>query len=303
MGGRQSTRKYYPTSQATRIIRYAPYIEPIHAALIVRISNEVDRQLPINPYSEFTFTELDSYYFGVGNTLGDFSNLFNLYKTFIEDVNLNAIFISSETKVLDKDNLIPYIEEKEAQFNDVINEEKLNKLSAEVREINSICSSTFIINKTLLEKERLQAIAEVSKNMTSMEIEKINFDSKIQVEHTQNIPDSFSAILMDYISTEITMTEDDYSYLAKQYLWPFTLLDMERIVIAVLEIPQIDFAPAKPVLMPKTQKDKLIDYWSGAMQGEVQGGMMGTKYGGWVGTIIGVAVGHLIGGWSSYYAQ
>jgi len=303
MGRRTSKRKYYKSTYTIRVFHYAPYIEKVHKTALKETLSNVHQLMESNPYEDYSFLNLDYYFLGIGNTLNTFLPMSIMYKNLIKDLDLSLLYTKTFKKILGKEKSLSYIQEREKELN-TIAEVKMNKVLFHAREINSVNSTSFIISKKHEEQKRHSALAQISKDITNKEIENISFNINTTLSHKNSSMLLYNDSFKSFFERKISVTENDYEYLAQQILWPFTLLDIQRTLIAVFELPKFDLmTPGKKVLKPKTTRDKIIDYWAGANWGSLYGAVYGVKYGGWIGAIWGGVIGHIIGGWASYFTQ
>jgi len=204
----------------------------------------------------------------------------------MENVDIVTLFNTISSTILSSSTITNDIDTHGTYLSDDIEQEALPRVNAGMRDINAVMSTGFIHNKTILEAQRIKALNKYASVLkikafdTSVSIwsEKIKWNIQL-VNQLQELAKLYHALQFDYV-------ESYGEYKRKDIMWPFTVYDIRRSMIATLE----GGVPSAGVTGP-SQGQKAI---SGALGGASVGAQLGSVVPG-LGTATGAIVGGFLG--------
>jgi len=272
------------------IVRYASYVEEAHEDFLDDSSYFGDLLRPIasSPYADFVQLDNDDAIYGIGYAMSSFPSLYDMYGKFMAGVDIESLFEQVLYDVQNADTIRDVSDAHRDLLTDDIEQDTLPRFRAGMRDINSVMSSTFIVGEAIIEQGRVKKLAE--------------FDAKLQYSLIPVAAELFAKHLswnqqvvgtyLDIIKTAATIKFDETAInceiVAKDKLWPFTVLAQERANLGALQGARTE-TTSDAVKGPSTAS-KVI---GGAMSGAAAGSMVSPGYGTAIGAVLGGIAGLL----------
>jgi hypothetical protein len=216
-------------------IRYAPYIEEKHKIFLNQIEFYVDAIRNNSPYYEFHQQDLNLYFFGAGATISSFSPLFAQYENLLGTFDLNSSYGSIFDQTVNSQQVKDLIRAEGARMSDDLESDSLPRLMVGARDLNAVNSTTFIIAKTLLEEARLKTLNKYSAELRYSMINVANDRWKTDLEWRKNKMNSYQEMVKLVLLSNIDYSNQKYMMKAKDALWPFTVMDHERVALGTMQ--------------------------------------------------------------------
>jgi len=92
----------------TTVIRFAPYIESYHAAMLYTVVSVRNSIISDSPYADYTDLDVDKAMFGVGYAISNFASLYDMYGKFMAGLDVDALFGRVFNSIYDQGEISNY---------------------------------------------------------------------------------------------------------------------------------------------------------------------------------------------------
>jgi len=270
-------------------IRYAPYIEAHHADFLDVVQSSRKAVINDSPFASYTDIEVDDAFFGAGYLISSFPSLYDMYGKFMAGFDVETLWGNLARDVLNKSESDTAI----AAEMKIINEQtdvKLAGFQIEMRNLNAVASSSFVIGKAVIEDERVKALSRISGNAKFQLIPNIQNRFNAVLNWNKETIRIYAETMKSYFMTKTDVDEGNYTFDVRDKLWPFTVLDFERAALGALQgaTHQKTMAPRERSMISKVL---LVSSYTvmGAYIGSATPGM-GIVIGGVIGFFVGLAM-------------
>ena len=226
-----------------------------------------------SPFIAYDNILIDVAFFGTGYTIASFPSLYDMYGKFMAGLDIDTLFSQVFEDTVNAPEINNLVAAESALLDDEITEKVLPPILTGARDINSVLSSTFVIAKAIPRDTQLKLIEKFSSEAKYRMIPVAVDRWKTHLEWNKAVVMSYAEIMKLYFSSKMDVTDFNYSMLAKDKLWPFTVLDYERAALGAL---QGATTTNKDVAGGSTMQKAI----GGAMSGAAMGGMVGSMIAG-----------------------
>lgn len=261
--------------------RFAPYIEEHHQQFLNDVSNKVDSIKDISPFSEFTDIDIDLGFFGAGYVLSSFPSLYDMYGKFMAGLDIEYLFDQAFEDTTDGAIIHEMISEQAAELSYDLENDVIPRYEVGMRDINAVMSGTFVVGKAMLETKRVKELSRFSAELRYKMIPVAVDRWKAHLDWNKQVTTVYADILKLYIMATLDIDSHNYEMHAKDKLWPFTVLEYERLALGALTGAR----DVKSDVEGASQTQKAL---GGAMSGAAAGALAG---GGVPGAIVGGVLG------------
>lgn len=272
------------SSSGTSTVRYAPYIEEHHSAFLDNVATYRASLIGSSPYASYTDVEVDDAFFGTGYLISSYPSLYDMYGKFMAGLDIETLWDEILDSTLDSTTTKALVSAEADLLDDDIQANVMPKLQLGMRDINAVMTSSYVIGASLIQDTRVKQVAKFSADLKYRLLPVAAERWKDHLQWNLNVVSTYCQIMKLYYSVIQDVDEKNYSMAAKDALWPFTILEYERIAIAALQgamNTQNDVAGA-------SKATKAI---GGALTGAAAGAMVGGAPGAAVGGLLGLAGG------------
>ena len=263
-------------------VRYAPYIESAHSALINTSVAEGAAILHTSPYASFTISDPDDAFFGIGYVVGNFPALYDMFGKFMAGLDIEVLYTQEMTDTIYSGPIGDSVAAESAYLDDQINTVSLPRIEAGAYTLNAVMSSSFIAARLGIEEERTRSINKYQADLRMKAMDLGHDRWKTHLLWNQSVMDQYTKMNQLYFSSHFDYIKLSTELSASNKLWPFEVLDQERAIVGALN----GAAAAQSHKVSKTQS---------ALSGVFGGAAAGAAIGGPIGGIIGGVLG-LFGG-------
>ena len=282
MGGSPSS-----SSQKTTI-RYAPYVETAHKEFLTIMAAKRDAAINDSPFSGYVDVDVDVAFFGVGYTLSMFPALHDTFGKFMAGLDIDVLYTQMFADTTDSAIVRTNVMAERDLLDDDIESNILPRFETGMRDINSVMSTSFVTGRAMIEDARVKSISKFSADLKYRLIPVAVERWKAHLDWNKIVVSTYAEIIKFYFSAKMDIDEVNYSMLAKDKLWPFTILEYNRAALGALQ----GATNTKTAVGGASTASKAI---SGALSGAASGAMMGSAIPG-VGTLLGAGIGAIMGG-------
>jgi hypothetical protein len=273
-------------------IRYADYVEDHHSTFLDNIQTNVTTALANNPFIGYTDVDYLTGFFGVGYTLSSFPSLYDMYGKFMAGLDVDSLYTQILADSINSPVINNLVSEHAIDLEDDIIQNAYPRFVTGLRDINSVVSSSFIVGKAMMETARTKAISKYDAGLRYAMLPIAGQRWATHLDWNKSVVMSYAEIMKFYFASAIDVNNQNYSYAAKEALWPFTVLEYQR---AALGAMQGAMNSKNDVAGASTAQSAL----GGALTGGAAGAMIGSYFGPY-GTVIGGAVGAIAGAASAF---
>ena len=264
-------------------IRYAGYIEDHHKEFLDIIAGKAHTIMDLSPFSDFTDIDMEVGFFGVGYVLASFPSLYDMYGKFMAGLDIEYLFNQAFEGTTDGAIVHGLISEQASELSYDLENDIIPRYEVGMRDINAVMSGTFVVGKAMLEAKRMRELSKFSAELRYRMIPVAVERWKTHLEWNKQVTATYVEVLKLYTDVTLATSGHNYEMHAKDSLWPFTVLDYERVALGCLTgatKQTSDVAGAS-----STKAGRAI---GGAMTGAAAGAMVG---GGVVGAVAGGVLG------------
>lgn len=268
-------------------VRYAGYIEDKHKDFLNEIVVRRTAAIDNSPYASSVAIASDDGFFGVGYTLASFPSLYDMYGKFMAGLDVEVIYDQIYGDLMEGPVTHNLVSAESAFLSDELESDTLPRFELGMTNLNSIMSSTFIVGRALLEEARVKNVAKYSAALQYALLPIAAQRWQAHLEWNRSVVLVYSEMMKLYFGAKMDVDNHNKEIVAKDRLWPFTVLDYERVAIAALQ-------GATKSTSSAAGSSGVGRALSGALGGAASGAMIGSAVPG-IGTVAGAVVGGLLG--------
>lgn len=266
-------------------VRFAAYLEGHHHCFLDEILKQRRDVIDDSPYTEYSVIEIEDAFYGTGDLLASSFALYEMFGNYMSGLDIIGWFNDTFEGIISSDELDSYLAAQTALMDDDISTTHLPAFLYEMRNINAVTSSSFIIGKTRIENQRLQELARMSHELkyrlipliTERWIKSLNFSKTVIIDN--------ALLLKLYFSFKMFVDEVNYKKILDHYLWPFRVMEYERKALATL---------TGAAVQKKSRERSLVSKGLLVCSYTVTGAYIGSAFPPY-GTIIGGIIGFIVG--------
>ena len=275
--------------------RFAGYIEDYHKVFLGAVAEKAHSIMDLSPFSDYEDINMDVGFFGTGYVLSSFPSLYDMYGKFMAGLDIEYLFNQAFEDTTNGAVVHSLTSAHATELSDDIENEVIPRYEVGMRDINAVVSGTFVVGKAMLETKRVKEVsrfdAELRYRMIPIAVERW----RSHLDWNKQVTATYMDVLRLYIDSTLAIDGHNYEMHAKNSLWPFTVLDYERVALGCLTgatKQTSDVAGAS-----STKAGRAI---GGGMVGAAAGARVGAGMGVAWGGPIGAAVGGILGAASAF---
>ena len=269
--------------------RYAPYVEDRHSALLTTIADIQTDIINDSPFTDYVDQDTDDAFFGLGYAIADFASLYDMFGKFMSGFDIEVVWSASFESYANMSEIDIAVKAKMEVLND--NMSASANLKFVSRNINAVATSSFIIGKANIEQKRTKLLSLISKEAKFNLLADIEDKFITVLNWKKEVIDSYAELMKLYYMTSMTAVTTDTTFAARNSLWPFTVLDFNRVTLGTMKYGVIynKYGLESERKRSDLSKGLLVSSYV------VSGAYIGYSFGGPYGAAIGAAVGFVIG--------
>jgi len=271
----------------TKYVRYAPYVEDRHSVFLTETFARGDAMFDNSPYANCATLDVNDAFFSTGYAISSFPSLYDMFGKFMAGLDIEVIWDNTFKDTLENTEINESVAKEMALVDDKITND-LVSFQLKMRDMNAISSSSFVVGKALIEDERLKMLAKMSLDSKSELIADVQVKFIDSLNWMKKTITSYAELMKAYYQFKPDVDDYNTTNVARNVLWPFTVMDFERAALGAL---QGTASLEKTVERTRSTLSKvlLVASWT------VMGALIGTKISpGW-GTLIGAVIGLIVG--------
>lgn len=273
-------------------LRYAPYIETAHNALIAQSNAYGDPLLTQSPYANYTITDPDLAFFGVGYTIASFPTLFDMFGKFMAGLDIEVLYEQIFNNLMELPQIGSAIVAQSALLDDELQTTSIPRLQTGMRDINAVQSSSFIIGKTLIEDTKVKVVNKFAADLRYQMIPIATERWKSHLEWNKGVVITHMDLVKFYYVSKLEVDKFEMEVAASNKLWPFQVLDYKRAIVGAVN--GATAAQRQPSASPVAKA--LAGTMTGAATGAMIGSMIAPAVAATSATLLGPATAGAVGG-------
>lgn len=219
----------------TTTIRYAPYVESHHTTFLDLIATYTTAGVTDSAFDGYTDIVVDIGFFGTGYTIASFPSLYDMFGKFMAGLDVDTLFSQTFEDTVNATAINELVSAEAALLDDDIEANVLPRFKIGMRNANSVMSSSYVIGKAMIEDTRIKQIEKFSAELKYRMIPVAVDRWKTHLEWNKSVVGVYAEVMKLFFSAKMDVTDFNYTMLAKDKLWPFTVLDYERAALGALQ--------------------------------------------------------------------
>lgn len=264
----------------------APYVQVAHTEYMNLMKTHRGAIIGDSPFEGYTDIEVETAFFGTGYTIASFPSLYDMFGKFMAGLDIEVLFSQVYEDTVNAPAINNLVSAETAMMDDDIDTNVLPRFKEGMRDINSVMSSSFVVGKSVIEDARVKALSKFSAELKYRMIPVATEKWKAHLDWNKSVTGVYAEFMKFYYSAAMDVTDFNNTTLAKDKLWPFTVLEYNRVAVGVLQqaiVSRTDVAGSGA-----SQTGKAI---SGALGGAVMGATLAGSLAGGAGAFVGIGTG------------
>ncbi len=260
------------SSSGKTTVRYADYIESHHSAFLdsVQENRLALIELP-SPYADYTAVEVDDAFFGAGYLISSFPSLYDMYGKFMAGLDIEVLWSQTFEDTVNSSVVADLISAEAALMDDDIDANSIPRMEIGIRDMGYALSSTFAIGRAIIEDTRTKVLNKYAAELRYKLIPVAQDRWQAHLNWNKLVVATYAEIMKLYYSAKSDIDEVNYAMIAKDKLWPFTILDFERAALGALQ----GATNTKTDVAGASTTARVL---GGAMSGAAMGAMIGSNW-------------------------
>jgi len=278
---------------STQTIRYAPYIEEKHKDFLNTVQTKRNAIIDDSPFANHTSIIVDDAFFGSSYAITSFPTMYDMFGKFLAGLDIDVLHSQIFQDTVNAPEINDLVAAESSQLNDDL-AEGYTRIKLGHRDINSVVSTTFEVDKAILERQKLKSVAQFRAGLKYRMIPIAVERWKTHLGWNESVIRMYAEIMKLYYSAKMDIDDFNATMSAKDKLWPFTVLDHERAALGALQGAR----SSSGVAGKASTGAKAI---SGALGGAAMGAMIAGASNGAIAGPVGIAVGATLGLASAFF--
>jgi hypothetical protein len=266
------------------IIRYAPYIEEKHKSFLSAVAAHKTQKLNNSPFGSFTDIELESGFFGVGESILSSAALYDVFGKHMAALDIEELWDTAFDSSLTASAIEELSSAEAALLDNVIDSETKPEFLIAMMNANAVTSSTFVIGNANIEKNRAKAISAFNNNLVYTMVSDAQARWNKSLDWNKSIAELNARLHQMYYERKIEVDNFNTKMAIEDALWPFTVLEWERSALGALQ-----GAASASSSMDVDEPSGFEKGLSGALSGASLGTAILPGWGTAIGAVIGIA--------------
>jgi len=217
----------------TTTTRYAEYIETAHQNMITLAAEYRDDIIDSSPFT-YTVVDPSDAFFMSGYVISDYPTVYDMYGKFLAGLDVEVLWNQIHSDAA----YGAVINEMVSADNDILQDEldeQIADLFVQARSNNAVMTSTFIIAEANMRSKKIYALAKMLAELRIRFSELAQRRWETHLNWNLKVIDTFLKVNELFFSIQTKYLQDKATVDASNLLWPFTVLDHERVIVACLQ--------------------------------------------------------------------
>ena len=287
--------------ELTISVRYAPYVEEYHQSLLLQSKYWLEDLIPKlssdnpdathdidTPYDNYEGLDVNQTVFGTGYLIENFPSLYDMFGKFMGGFDIEIPWGRIFGRIVTREEADRAVAEEMKQADDQMIKGEMAEYQTGMRSINAVVSSSFIMGKAVMERQRIFALARLSLEKKAELLSMVGTEFSSSLNWAKKIVTGYSELMQDYYLGKMDLDGANYDSSEKKSLWPFYIFDFYRANIGAMGKAKVSkYMPSRE----RSDVSKALMVASYTAQGAQIGGQIGGPYGAVIGGVIGLITG------------
>ena len=270
-------------------VRFAPYVEDAHSALIGSSNAEMATALAgTNPFSALSFDNIDTAFFSTGYTIASFPSLWDMFGKFMAGLDIEALWAQLYENTVNSPALDATITAESVLLQNDIDNTAMPKIKAGYRDINAVMSTSFVTAATLIQSQKLKTMAKYSADVKLHGMDVAVGRWGKHLEWNGHVVEQYKLMNQIFWQTKLEYVKASGNLAVDIALWRLNVLAQHR-----ANVQALNGATASHVKNTSPVGNAISGAMGGAAMGGLLGGMIPAVGAGVIGS--GVAAGATMG--------
>lgn len=298
------------SDSASGEIRYAPYLESVHTALLDHrgsdvpiisfidafnasvckhegFSDAVNEDFISSPYRGYEQIDVDDGFFGrtvddpsVNYAPVNYPGLWDMFGKFMGEVDVHDLWGMIYSDVVQGPEIENAVSAQSALLQDEIDTNVMPKFLGGMRDINSVQSTAFVVGKAIIQSAHVKAINKFSTDIRLRAIDISNTQWAKHLDWNTSVVGSYAELFKLYYASKLDVDRANLEYQSKDIMWDINLFENARGILGAMGGNAATTSGNEP-----SQGSKAV---GGAMGGAAAGFMVGGPIGAVIGGVLGL---------------
>lgn len=223
------------SGDSTITTRYATYIEENHESFLDSVASYRVSATDDSPYDGYTNIEIDDAFFGSGYAIASFPSLYDMYGKFLGGMDIEAMFDEIFEDTVNSSQVSDLVSAESTFLDNEIEANVLPDYELGARDVNAAMNDSYVIGKALIREARVNSVAKFSAELKYRLIPVAAERWRAHLTWNQQTIATYIEVMKLYFSAKMDVTGFNYTMLAKDKIWPFTVLEFERAALGALQ--------------------------------------------------------------------
>jgi hypothetical protein len=271
-------------------IRYAPYIEERHVNFLETVYSTRVEAIENSPYADIQDVEIDDMFFNAGYDISSFPALYDVFGRSLAGLDIEIIFNSAFESIVGQDKISDDVRAESALISDRIAQDDIKRFMVRMRDLNAVCSSSYIVGMSLIECNWVKEVERMSLDKRFEVVTDVVVKFNKSLDWQRKIVTSYAQSMKDYYTLRMDFDEINSYNKSRNVLWPFEVLDFENAALGAL-VRAATYQKIVGFNRSRSALSTALTIASATVQGASIGGSVGGGYGALGGAVIGFKIG------------
>lgn len=218
----------------TTITRYATYVEEAHQAMMWTAYNYREYLWDLTPFAALSVANPTDAFFMAGHVIEDYPTVYDMYGKFMAGLDVEVLWNQIHTDAAY--GLV--INEAHNADSDIMEDEldeQIAELFAQAQTINAVMSSSFLIAEANMRSKKIYAMAKHLADLRIRFSELAQRRWEAHLDWNSRTTEVFLKVNELFFNLQTRYLQDKATIDTSNLLWPFTLLDHERSIVACMQ--------------------------------------------------------------------
>ena len=283
MGGGRSS-----SGDVTKTKRYAPYIEAHHSSLLSITATQRDIAIADSPYANYEDVEISAAFFGIGYVISNFPSLYDMFGSHMAGLDIETLWDSTFSNVVSSSKIDEAVAIEMSLADDGIVKGELANFQLDMRNLNAVATSSFVLGKAVVEDKRIKAFARMSLDVKADLFVVAGKEYASHLNWEKRTVVIYAEIIKGYLLLKPEIDDINYTFDSRNALWPFKVLSFEGAVLGTMQTVGV----WQKQMSPRKRSD--LSTGLSVASYTVSGAYIGSSFPPY-GTAIGAVIGFIVG--------
>lgn len=215
-------------------VRYAPYIESAHTALITQAQTYGTAVIGNSPFASLSVIDPSTAFFASGYAISSYPSVYDMYGKFLAGLDIEVLWNQVHQDTAYGAVINEIVSTDAALLEDEL-DAQIAELFAQARNINAVMSSSFIVAEGNMRDTKIKVVAKERADLRGKFTEIGQRRHEGHLNWNTKVIDTYLKMNELFFNTHGNYLQNKATIGSSNLLWPFTVLDHARVIIACLQ--------------------------------------------------------------------